>query len=117
MLLNRPAHTMGVNFDASRIVKNITDEIIYTTTKKRITLKDLVFPNSRTDENYVLTSGLVNYISNYIKTDVLTKYADYQNTLTELTQQLGFKVKGFTEKEKFKLLLDSRSPLKQCVCA
>ena len=113
MLLNRPAHTMGVNFDASRIVKNITDEIIYTTTKKRITLKDLVFPNSRTDENYVLTSGLVNYISNYIKTDVLTKYADYQNTLTELTQQLGFKVKGFTEKEKFKLLLDSRSPLNQ----
>ena len=113
MLLNRPAHTMGVNFDASRIVKNITDEIIYTTTKKRITLKDLVFPNNRTDENYVLTSGLVNYISNYIKTDVLTKYADYQNTLTELTQQLGFKVKGFTEKEKFKLLLDSRSPLNQ----
>jgi hypothetical protein len=113
MLLNRPAHTMGVNFDASRIVKNITDEIIYTTTKKRITLKDLVFPNSRTDENYVLTSGLVNYISNYIKTDVLTKYTDYQNTLTELTQQLGFKVKGFTEKEKFKLLLDSRSPLNQ----
>jgi hypothetical protein len=33
--------------------------------------------------------------------------------LTELTQQLGFKVKGFTEKEKFKLLLDSRSPLNQ----
>ena len=28
-----------------------------------------------------------------------------------LTQQLGFRVKGFTEKQKFKLLLDSRSPL------
>ena len=31
--------------------------------------------------------------------------------MTSLTQQLGFRVKGFTEKEKFKLLLDSRSPL------
>jgi hypothetical protein len=111
MLLNRPAHTMGVNFDASRIQKNIADEIVYTDTKKRITLKDLKFPNSRTDENYVLTSGLINYVSNYIKTDVLNNYTDYQNTLTGLTQQLGFKVKGFTEKEKFKLLLDSRSPL------
>jgi hypothetical protein len=111
MLLNRPAHTMGVNFDASRIQKNITNEIVYTSTKKRITLSDLIFPNSRTDENLTLTSGLINYVSNYIKTDVLNNYTDYQTALKELTQQLGFKVKGFTEKEKFKLLLDSRSPL------
>ena len=111
MLLNRPAHTMGVNFDASRIQKNIADEIVYTDTKKRITLSDLAFPNSRTDENLILTSGLINYVSNYIKTDVLSNYTDYQTALKGLIQQLGFKVKGFTEKEKFKLLLDSRSPL------
>lgn len=113
MILNRTAHTVAVNFDASRVVRSITDEIIYSTTKKRISLKDLIFPNSRTDENYVLTSGLVNYISNYIKTDVLSNYANYQDSLKNLTQRLGFKVKGFTEKEKFKLLLDSRSPLNQ----
>jgi hypothetical protein len=113
MLLNRPAYTMGIYFDASRIVKNITDEIIYAPTQKRITLKDLVFPNRRTDENYVLTSGLIDYISNYIGMDVLENYTDYQNNLKTLDQQLGFKVKGFTEKEKFKLLLDSRSPLNQ----
>ena len=111
MLLNRPAHTMGVNFDASRIQKNLTNEIIYTSTQKRITLSDLIFPNNQTDEKLILTSGLINYISNYIKTDVLTNYEDYQTALKGLNQQLGFRVKGFTEKEKFKLLLDSRSPL------
>jgi hypothetical protein len=61
----------------------------------------------------VLTSGLIDYISNYIGMDVLENYTDYQNNLKTLDQQLGFKVKGFTEKEKFKLLLDSRSPLNQ----
>ena len=111
MILNRPAFTMGVNFDVSRISKNITDEIINNVTEKRITLKDLIFPNSQKDENLVLTSGIINYVADYIKTDVLTNYQNYKQSLTSLTQQLGFRVKGFTEKEKFKLLLDSRSPL------
>ena len=111
MMLNRPAYTMGVNFDVSRITKNITNEIVNSVTEKRIALKDLIFPNSRADENLVLTSGLINYIANYIKTDVLTNYTDYKESVMNLTQQLGFRVKGFTEKQKFKLLLDSRSPL------
>ena len=113
MMLNRPAHTMAINFDASRVIKNLTDQVIYSTTQKRIQLKDLIFPNSKLEENYVYTSGLINYISNYIKTDVLQNYKNYQNNLKNLTQHLGFKVKGFTQKEKFKLLLDSRSPLNQ----
>ena len=113
MVLNRPVHTMAVNFDVSRVVKNITDELIYSDTQKRIALQDLVFPNSLEDENIVLTSGLVNYVVNYINTDVLNNYQNYKESLTNLTQQLGFKIKGFSEKEKFKLLLDSRSPLNQ----
>lgn len=113
MVLNRPAHTMAMNFDASRVVKNLIGQIIYRDTKKRIKLKDLIFPNSKLEENYVYTSGLINYISNYIKTDVLKNYKNYQNNITNLTQHLGFRVKGFTQKEKFKLLLDSRSPLNQ----
>ena len=113
MLLNRPAHTMSVYFDASRIKKDITNQIIYTETNKRLTLQDLVFPNSRVDEEYVHTSGLINYVSNYIKTDVLKNYKNYQSDVKNLTQNLGIRVKGFTQKEKFKLLLDSRSPLNQ----
>ena len=28
MMLNRPAHTMAINFDASRVIKNLTDQVI-----------------------------------------------------------------------------------------
>ena len=34
MMLNRPAHTMAINFDASRVIKNLTDQVIYSTTQK-----------------------------------------------------------------------------------
>ena len=110
-LLNKPATVMGLGFDVSRIEKNLAGQYIYKPTKKSITLADIEFPNTVQDNQRISTSGLVNYVYNLVASNVLKVYDDYKTDLTSITNQLGIKVGGFTDKNKFKLILDSRSPL------
>ena len=112
-LLNKPAKVMGLGFDVSRIKKNLVKQWVQTDTNKPIQLSTAKIPNTYKDETRVLTCGLVNYIYNLISSDVLSVYTDYKNNLVNLTNQLGFKVGGFTDTSKFNLILDSRSPSKQ----
>tara|TARA_B110000438_G_scaffold152328_1_gene146372 strand:- start:51303 stop:66020 length:14718 start_codon:yes stop_codon:yes gene_type:complete len=109
-ILNQPTKIIGLGFDRSRIIRNSANEIVYSTTSKRIRLKDLVFPSTQADKSRVSTSGIVNYIADYIGSRTLTTYTSYKENLKAINNQLGFKVAGFTEKSKFKLLLDSRTP-------
>ena len=109
-ILNQPTKIIGLGFDRSRIIRNPANEIVYSTTSKRIRLKDLVFPSTQADKSRVSTSGIVNYIADYIGSRTLTTYTSYKENLKAVNNQLGFKVAGFTEKSKFKLLLDSRTP-------
>ena len=112
-LLNQPTKIMGLGFDRSRIIRNPAKEIVYSETNKRVRLKDLVFPMSITDTVRSNTSGLVNYICDYINSESQGLYSDYSTSLKSLKNQLGFKVAGYTHKDKFKLLLDSRSPFNE----
>ena len=41
--------------------------------------------------------------------DVAKNYNEYKNNLRTIDNQLGFKLAGYTDKEKFKLILDSRT--------
>lgn len=109
-VLNNPAKMMGLGFDISRIEKNLAGQYIYTDTGKMLQLDKISFPNSYADNATVMTSGLVNYIHNLVASNVLKVYNDYKNDVATLTNQMGFKLAGFSEKEKLKLVLDSRSP-------
>ena len=109
--INSPASLLATGFDRSRQVKNILDHIVYKTTMTHMRLEDLVFPNTYTDTQEVLTSGLVNYISNYMASSLSSNYDLYKTNLTSIKNVLGFKLGGFTDKSKFKLILDSRTPL------
>ena len=42
--------------------------------------------------------------------DVAKNYNEYKNNLRTIDNPLGFKLAGYTDKEKFKLILDSRTP-------
>ena len=112
-LLNQPAKVLGTGFDLSRMMRNKTGNLVYTPSNTIIRLKDLVFPNTYTDNQRVITSGLVNFIYNYIVSDINTSYNEYQTELKTLKNQLALKVGGFTDKSKFKLILDSRTPLNE----
>ena len=106
-LLTKPAHTMGVGFDRSRMQRDVAGNLVYSQTGKRINTANLVFPKVGTN----ISGGFVNYISEYINSNSQYPYTTYVDNLTRLTNKLGFKLAGFAEKNKLKLVLDSKTPL------
>lgn len=110
VLLNRPAEFIGNGYDTSRIKKNLANQYVYDATDKPITLPDLQFPSTQNDTTTILTSGLVNFIHNLIGSNVLKVYTDYKYNVVNLQNKLGFKLAGYTDKSKIKIILDSKSP-------
>jgi len=109
MVLNKPAETIGLAFDISRTQKNFANQYIYDATSKTIELDQILLPNTVDSNQRIMTAGLVNYISNLISSNVLTVYEDYKNELKSVTNRLGVKIGGFTDKQKLSVILDSRS--------
>jgi len=112
-ILNQPNKIFGLGFDISRISRNAAGNVVYNETQKSINLNELVFPNTYVAEERVISSGLVNFVYNYMANDVTTSYEAYQESLKSVQNKLSLKVGGFTEKSKFKLILDSRTPLNE----
>ena len=108
--VNKPHTLFATGFDRINQIRNVSNELVYKTTGTRIQLTDLLFPNTYEDTSQIYTSGLVNYIANYLTSDVTTSYTTYKTNIKNIKNQLGHKLAGFTDKEKFKLILDSRSP-------
>ena len=113
MLLNKPAKVIGLGFDVSRIYKNLANQWVDVTTNKPIVIKNLKLPNTYESDIRTNTAGLVNYIYNLVASDILTVYENYKTDLESITNQIGIKIAGFTSKEKFNLILDSRSPAQE----
>ena len=109
-LLMQPNQVLGTCLDRSRIVRNLSNQLVYSETGLRIRLADIVLPSTAASTQRVSTSGLINYIIDYLTNDTSVLISQYQTDLDTLTNNLGVKLGGFTEKNKFKLLLDSKSP-------
>jgi hypothetical protein len=114
----QPPKVFGLGFDRANIVRDISGSLVYRHTQKRIKLSDILFPQ-KTDTvckitgnllSKSLTAGLVNYISEYL-TDETARYDEYCSRYKKLQNNLAFRLGGFAEKSKLKLVLDSRSPL------
>ena len=108
--LNQPTKIIGLGFDRSRTKRNSANELVYSETNKRIALSDIVWPNTATDTTRSQTAGFVNYIFDYLYGSITTTIQDYKNNIANLQNKLGCKLGGFTQKDKFKLILDSRTP-------
>ena len=110
-ILLTPSKTFGILLDRSKIVRNLTGQLVYKDTGLRVTPADIVLPSIYSSTTRIQTSGILNYIVNYILSDNLKSYTDYQYDLLNIKTQLSYRVAGFTSKEKFNLLLDSKTPL------
>jgi hypothetical protein len=110
-IISTPSKTFGVLLDRSKIVRNLTGQLIYKDTGLRVTPADIILPSIYSSTTRKQTSGILNYIVNYILSDNLKSYTDYQYDLSNIKTQLSYRVAGFTSKEKFNLLLDSKNPL------
>ena len=109
-LLLSPAKTFGTVLDRSRIVRNFTGQLVYKDTGLRVTPSAIKLPSIYTTKTRVQTAGVINYIVDYLLGDNLVSYTKYNYDLQNITANLSYRVAAFTSKEKFNLLLDSKSP-------
>ena len=109
-LLTQPSKIMGLGLDRSRIVRNNAGLVVYKDTLKSLRTQDIVFPNTVQDAVRTYTAGFINYIADYMNSKTVNVYQSYKTNLTTLDTQLGIKIGGFTSKNKFRLILDSRTP-------
>lgn len=112
IMLNRPAKVLGVGFDRSRVCRDYTNQLAYKAdVTRRIKLSNLKFPATVDANNKnILATGLVNYIYNYMASDITTEYNNFVTELSNLKQKISFKLGGFADKDKLKLVLDSKNP-------
>jgi len=111
LLLTQPANVFGLLLDRSRVVRNLAGQLVYKDTERRITPSDILIPSIYSSSTTVRTSGILNYIVDYIQSDNLKSYNQYAYDLENIQIRLTHRIGGFTSKEKFKLLLDSKTPL------
>jgi hypothetical protein len=111
----RPAKAFATIYDRARQIRDFTGQLVYKTSNglTRFTHKNLEYPNSVSENFRTFTSGLVNFISEYSTSKSKDNFETYKENLTNLQVNLSTKIGGFITKEKFKLVLDSRSPLNQ----
>lgn len=110
-MLLQPAKTFGLLLDRSRIVRNLAGQLVYKDTNVRIRPADVVLPSIYSSTETVLTSGIVNYLVDYILSDNLKSYNEYRYNLEYIETKLSHRIGSFTSKQKFNLLLDSKTPL------
>ena len=113
LFVNQPNNVLSTAWDRIRQKRGRVDDIIYDKPNTQIKLEDIVFPNTINDETRVYTSGMVNYIFDYLASNVSVTYQEYKNNILSIDNQIGFKLAGYTSKDKFKLILDSRTPLNE----
>jgi hypothetical protein len=105
-----PSSTFGVLLDRSRIIRNKTGQLVYKDTSLRIRPADVILTTTTSSAGRVQTAGIINYIINYILSDNLKSYDSYAYDLSNIASKLSYRVGAFTSKEKFNLLLDSKTP-------
>ena len=110
-ILLTPTKTIGVLLDRSRIVRNTVGQLMFTDTQEAVTAKDILPPSVYGSGTTIKTAGIINYVVNYVISSDLTTYNQYVYDLSNIAFVMSYRVGAFTSKEKFKLLLDSTSPL------
>ena len=109
-LINQPSKVFATAFDRSRTLRDASGNLVYGTTGKRLSPTNIIFPNGANDDTRVNTSGLVNYMQAILLGNSEESYKKYKTEIKSLNNKLGIKIGGFTQKDKFKLILDSRTP-------
>jgi len=113
LIINQPNRMFATAFDRSRQIRDAAGQLVYKDTNKHIELDNIVYPPSVNSKTQTYTSGIVNYVADYMFLDTTSSYETYQQNISNIQNNIGFKLGAFTEKAKFKLILDSRSPYNQ----
>jgi hypothetical protein len=106
-ILAKPAQVLGAYLNRANTLRDVSGIIKYNGEYIRLSMvKDSV---SKT----AVSTGLITYINNWLYIDGSAGVNEYFYNLENANIQLGIKLAGFTEKNKFRLILDSRTPLNE----
>ena len=110
----RGSEFIGKMWDRFTIKRNIAGQIYSTVNGLRIQPSNLTFPNRSRNNSITspvtVTSGLVNFIEEYLFELKSTNVDSYKETLKKLNSKLSYRMSGYTSKDQINVLLDSRSP-------
>ena len=109
-LLSQPSKVMGLGWDISAVKRNLAGQWVYRNTNKPVAIENLEFSNLYGDVTRVYTSGFVDYVVNYVLKNSEITNNQYEAELKGLKLQLGIKLGAFTDKNKLRFILDSRTP-------
>ena len=93
-------------FDVSRMVKNSAGQYVYSKTNKFISLRNLEFYS----KNKNLAAGYSVMLIEAGKQKNKNYLQELENELKNVSFKLAYKLGGFINKEKFKIIIDSVSP-------
>jgi hypothetical protein len=105
LCLVKPFEFVIANFDRSKTVSNILDQIVDNETKTFLTISDLELPIA----GQKLKSGLSFYVAAYAKSKG-KPVSEAQDMLSNLNVRLSNRLSGFVDKDQQKYLLDSKNP-------
>jgi hypothetical protein len=113
MTLLKPAEMFARTFDKIRQIKSPNGQIVYRTNNgdERFSTSNVVFPSIELDKERVFTSGLVNYITEYVTKHSINLVNTYRQEFKRIDSKIASKLEGYVSKDKFRLILDSRTPL------
>ena len=109
-MILKPAYTFATCLDRSRTVRNICGQLIYKDTGLRVKPADIKLPSIYTSTARQYTSGIINYLIDLLTFNNVYYYSDYQYNLDNLSVKLSYRLAGFSSKENFNLILDSKNP-------
>ena len=109
-MILKPAHTLATCLDKSRTVRNLCGQLVYKDTGLHIKPRDILLPSISSSSSRVYTAGIINYLIEYLINNNVSYYDEYQYNLDNLDIKLSYRVSGFTSKNNFNLILDSKNP-------
>ena len=109
-MILKPGYTFGTCLDRSRIIRNVCGQLVYSETQLRVTPADVMLPSVYSNKTRVQTSGIINYLVDQIVGDNVNFYTQYAYNLANTNVKLSYRIGGFTDKNNFNLILDSKNP-------
>lgn len=105
LCLIRPFDYISKHLDNAIKTKNILGQAVNKITNKFSLVSDISIPQV----GGTLSSGLINYINDYLKSKGLDTI-EFERKLRSLDVKLATRLSGFVDKDQQKYLLDSKSP-------
>lgn len=115
LCLLSPAKMFSLVYDVSRQIRRPNGQLVYKTVNgdRRFSSKWLEYPSTVADTERRFASGLINYVFDYSISKSLLSIDKLKDDLSRLTVKISSKLEGYTTEEKFRLILDSRTPLNE----